>query len=56
MKGIIEKGNDFISAQNDRLNKLLKDKISKKKSEEISKKLNIIASFNFQKAKVKTEL
>jgi hypothetical protein len=56
MKGVIEKGNDFIKTQNERMNKLLKDKISKKKQEEINKKLNIIASFKVTNAATKNEL
>lgn len=55
MKGIVEKGEDFVTTQKERMNKLLKDKISKKKQEEINKKLNIIASFQVTKP-VKNEL
>lgn len=56
MKGILEKGEDFIRTQNERMQKLLKDKISKKKQEEINKKLNIIASFKITKTSTKNEL
>lgn len=56
MKGVIEKGDDFISTQNERLAKLLKDKISKKKQEEINKKLNIASSFQTPLRERKEEL
>jgi hypothetical protein len=45
MKNSIEKGNGFIALQRDRMTKLLGDKISEKKTEEIGKKLNILMSF-----------
>ncbi|XP_070500998.1 protein windbeutel [Chironomus tepperi] len=45
MKGIIEKGDDFVNKQQERIAKLLKDKLSKKKVEELTKKLNILSSF-----------
>lgn len=56
MKQIIEKGNDSIKSQAERMIKLLKDKISKKKQEEINKKLNIVASFKVPKSAFKSEL
>lgn len=57
MKNVIEKDEDFINAQEERLTKLLKDKISKKKQEEINKKLNILSSFSKKKASsAKSEL
>jgi hypothetical protein len=45
MKNSIEKGNGFIALQTERMTKLLGDKISEKKTEEIGKKLNILMSF-----------
>ncbi|KAG5676377.1 hypothetical protein PVAND_006218 [Polypedilum vanderplanki] len=45
MKNSIEKGKEFIALQQERMTKLLGDKISEKKSEEINKKLNILMSF-----------
>ena len=47
MKGVIEKGEDFVNLQRERMSKLLKDKLTDKKVAEINKKLNIIASFKF---------
>jgi hypothetical protein len=47
MKGIIEKGKNFVEMQRERMNKLLKDKLSESKIAEINKKLNIVASFKF---------
>lgn len=45
MKGVIEKGDEFIGLQKDRMGNLLKGKITKTKQEEIHKKLNILSSF-----------
>jgi hypothetical protein len=46
MKSVLEKNDeDFIMKQEERLTKLLKDKLSEKKIEEINQKLNIIISF-----------
>lgn len=45
MKGIIEKGEEFIPKQRERMTNLLKDKLSEAKIEEINQKLNIVASF-----------
>lgn len=56
MKGVLEKGEEFVAIQNERLNKLLKDKITKKKQEELNKKLNIISSFKITKSAPKNEL
>lgn len=57
MKGVLENGEEFIGIQDERMNKLLKEKISKKKVDEINKKLNIIASFRVvTKSAAKNEL
>lgn len=56
MKGVIEKGDEFIEVQRERLGKLLKEKITKAKQEEINKKLNILSSFKTVKSAVKEEL
>lgn len=45
MKGVIEKGENFVPKQRERMTNLLKDKLSEAKIEEISQKLNIVASF-----------
>lgn len=45
MKGILDKGEDFIAQQNERINKLLNDKLSEKKIEELNQRLNILSSF-----------
>ena len=55
MKGVIEKGEDFVNLQRERMSKLLKDKLTEKKIAEINKKLNIVASFKFS-SKSKQEL
>jgi hypothetical protein len=55
MKGIIEKGDQFVSMQRERMTKLLKDKLTEAKIAEINKKLNIVASFKV-KAAPKQEL
>lgn len=47
MKGILEYGDEFIQKQNERMAKLLKDKLSGKKIEELKLKLNILSSFKF---------
>lgn len=57
MKGVIEKGDEFITMQKERLGKLLKEKITKAKQEEIHKKLNILSSFKIvKKSAVNEEL
>ncbi|CAG9799426.1 unnamed protein product [Chironomus riparius] len=48
MKGIIDNGDAFVNKQKERMAKLLKDKLSEKKVEELSKKLNILSSFKYQ--------
>lgn len=48
MKGIMATGNKFVTAQKARMEKLLKDKLSDKKINELSKKLNIISSFKIK--------
>lgn len=48
MKGVIEKGDDFISKQRIRMTNLLKEKLTVKKIEELNSKLNIVASFRLQ--------
>lgn len=47
MKGVIEKGEDFVKLQKERMTKLLKDKLSENKIIELTKKLNIVDSFKF---------
>lgn len=56
MKGTLEKGEDFVAKQRERMTKLLKDKLSEKKLDELNKKLNIIASFKFPEPEKKAEL
>ena len=51
MKGIIDNGDDFVTKQQERMAKLLKDKLSEKKVEELTKKLNILSSFKYQGTK-----
>lgn len=48
MKGIIEKGDDFVSKQKERMTKLLNDKLSEKKIDELTKKINILSSFKYR--------
>jgi len=56
MKGVIEKSEDYISKQRERMGKLLQDKITDKKYEELSMKLNILGSFRFPKKPTQEEL
>lgn len=56
MKGVMEKGDDFISKQRDRMTNLLETKLSEKKIEELNHKLNILASFRLEPAKQNEEL
>lgn len=56
MKGVIEKGEDFVAKQRDRMTKLLKDKMPEKKAEELRKKLNIVASFRLEPQHANEEL
>lgn len=51
MKGVIEKGEDFIPMQRERISNLLKGKLSEAKIEEINQKLNIVASFRIAAGK-----
>jgi Endoplasmic reticulum protein ERp29, C-terminal domain len=50
MKGVMQKGDDFIRLQGDRMSKLLKDKLSEKQIIDLNKKLNILASFKFRES------
>ena len=56
MKGVIENGEDYISKQRERMNKLLKTKLTDTKIEELNIKLNIVASFKFTSPDKKYEL
>lgn len=56
MKGVIEKGEGFIAMQRERMTKLLADKLSEKKIEEINQKLNILGSFRVKVTEVNEEL
>lgn len=56
MKGVIEKGEAFIPMQRERMTKLLADKLSEKKIEEINHKLNILGSFRVKVTEVNEEL
>ncbi|CRK96357.1 CLUMA_CG009774, isoform A [Clunio marinus] len=49
MNGVIEKGEVFVLNQHERMTKLLKNKMTDKKREEINQKINIIGSFKFSK-------
>lgn len=50
MKGVIEKGDGFVKKQRERMVKLIKDKLSEKKIQEINEKLNIVTAFKFPEA------
>lgn len=52
----MEKGDDFIVKQRDRMTNLLKEKLSEKKVEELNHKLNILASFRLKPATKNDEL
>ncbi|XP_041972590.1 endoplasmic reticulum resident protein 29 [Aricia agestis] len=57
MEKIIEKGNDFIKTENERVQKLLNTKISDAKKKELENRINILQSFQFSdKRKGKEEL
>lgn len=56
MKGVNENGEDYISKQRDRINKLLKTKLTENKAKELNLKLSIIASFKPTSAPQKEEL
>lgn len=56
MRGVIEKGEDFIAKQRDRMMNLLGGKITEKKIEELNLKINIIGSFKFEEKIVNEEL
>lgn len=47
MKGVIENGEDYVSKQHQRMNKLLNTKLTEQKVLELNLKLNIMASFKF---------
>jgi hypothetical protein len=55
MKGVMQKGDEFVRLQGDRMSKLLKDKLSEKQIIDLNKKLNILASFKFRES-IKEEL
>lgn len=41
MKGVLEKGEDFVATQRDRMLKLLKDKLTEKKIDELPSDLSL---------------
>lgn len=45
MRKIIEKGDEFLSSENSRVENLLKNKISKEKKEELQHRINILQAF-----------
>ena len=46
MKKVVEKGNEFISTETQRVEKLQSGKVSDKKKEQLNDRLNILASFS----------
>ncbi|KAH3891918.1 hypothetical protein DPMN_016028 [Dreissena polymorpha] len=58
MQKVIEKGDDFVDSEIDRLEKLRSGKLSDKKKEQLSDRLNILSTFSVAKlqAKKKVEL
>ena len=46
MKKVVEKGNEFINTETQRVEKLQSGKISDKKKEQLNDRLNILASFS----------
>jgi Endoplasmic reticulum protein ERp29, C-terminal domain len=56
MKGVMEKGEDYVEKQRERMNKLLTGKISENKINELTKKLNILGSFRFPSTSSNDEL
>lgn len=55
MKKIVEKGNEFVNTEIERLEKLRDGKLSDKKKEQIGDRLNILSTFSVSKD-VKDEL
>ncbi|CAH2986185.1 unnamed protein product [Chilo suppressalis] len=45
MEKVLEKGDDFVKSENDRVKKLLSGKISEEKKKELGMRLNILQSF-----------
>ncbi|CAG9791568.1 unnamed protein product [Diatraea saccharalis] len=58
MEKILEKGDDFIKSENDRVKKLLSGKVSEEKKKELGIRLNILQSFQLfdKNGKQKEEL
>lgn len=56
MKKVLEKGDDFIGSEVARVKKILDDKISDKKRNELNIRLNVLQSFTFNNKTVKEEL
>ena len=48
MRKIIEKGNDFISSEVKRVEKLRSGKVSDKKKEQLSDRLNVLSTFKMR--------
>lgn len=56
MEKILEKGDEFISSETQRLNKLLTGKLSDEKKAQISNRLNILLTFQQHNKLVKEDL
>ena len=51
MQKIIEKGESFVTAESERLKRLLEGEMSEAKRTEVTKRANVIDSFNWEKQK-----
>lgn len=56
MQKVLEKGDEFIPAEINRINKLLSGKVSAEKKKELASRINILQSFTFSSNNKKDEL
>ncbi|XP_023946027.1 endoplasmic reticulum resident protein 29 [Bicyclus anynana] len=56
MQKVLEKGDEFIGTEINRINKLLTGKISNEKKKELASRINILQSFSFSSSNKKDEL
>ncbi|CAH2233956.1 endoplasmic reticulum resident protein 29 [Pararge aegeria] len=56
MQKILEKGDEFIATEINRINKLLSGKVSNEKKKELASRINILQSFKFSSSNKKEEL
>lgn len=55
MQKVLEKGDDFVQSEYERVKKVLNSKVSDEKKKELQKRINVLMSFQLHNKKSKVE-